>query len=341
MQVDENQLQAWREEQVKVAANVVIPYQNTLTTTTDQCLNNVLDEYRGRYKHVQSNAQIFAGENILLIGGVDVAFSKESSQKAVAVYVILSYSNFFESPSVIYRDHQTYVTPPYISSYLSFRESEPLLSLITKQLQTRPEFRPHAIMVDGNGMWHERRAGLACFIGKCGIPCIGAGKTWYNLHGKGLDVKRAVARSVEEWHRLFGETKDEIDAVTRDKSVIFDSVSFTDAEQRSLHSENAAAPAIGKMLSNLSRVAYGLAVPMLDEMSPDREILGYSLIGHGCHLAKSRLRGSKNPVYISIGNKITLQDAVTLVACTCGMSRIPEPIREADSFGRSLLSIID
>lgn len=44
------------------------------------------------------------------------------------------------------------------------------------------------------------------------------------------------------------------------------------------------------------------------------------------------LEGVKNPIYISVGNNIALKDAVALVAYTRGVSRIPEPVREADLF---------
>ena len=133
----------------------------------------------------------------ILIGGIDVAFPIDPNQQAIdAVYVILSYPTLLAAPTAVYRSHKHFTPPPYISSYLSFRESSTLLSLISEQLETRPQLHPGVIMIDGNGSWHQRRAGLACFIGQCGIPCIGVGKTWYHLNGVDLDVKKQRKRAL-------------------------------------------------------------------------------------------------------------------------------------------------
>ena len=327
--VNDEQLEAWREEQRRVADGIVIP-QKCSFTTEHLCRDG--DEYTKRYKHIQINPRLFAENKRLLIGGVDVAFPKDSTDQAIAVYAILSYSNLVTPPSVIYRSHQTFIPPPYISSYLSFRESTPLLFLIEQQLIEYPEYRPDAIMVDGNGMWHERRAGLACFIGQCGIPSIGIGKTWYMLNGKDVNVKKAVENSVQDWHRMICERMYGSRSLVGDKCVIFDSAPFVSAESKE---NEATATTMEDVLIHLSSESYGLAVPMTDEQSLNKEVLAYALLGCG-HLTKSK-RGSKNPVYISIGSNITLQDAVALVSCTCGVSRIPEPVREADMYGRSLL----
>jgi deoxyinosine 3'endonuclease (endonuclease V) len=99
------------------------------------------------------------------------------------------------------------------------------------------------------------------------------------------------------------------------------------------------------MLSELCSVAYGLAIPMIDDTNAKRETLAYALVGHGGHASSKYAphgnrrikRGSKNPIYVSVGDNIALRDAVVLVAYACGVSRIPEPVREADVYGRCLL----
>ena len=45
-------------------------------------------------------------------------------------------------------------------------------------IRKSPDVTPSAILVDGNGVFHPRHAGLACFVGvHNGIPTIGIGKS--------------------------------------------------------------------------------------------------------------------------------------------------------------------
>ena len=86
---------------------------------------------------------------------------------------------------------------------------------------------------------------------------------------------------------------------------------------------------------------------MYDGVNKD-EALAYALVGHGgsSQTTKSKssknnkkeenARGSKNPLYISCRSHISLLEAVSLAAST-SIVRIPEPIREADSYGRQLV----
>ena len=347
MPVDDGQLEAWKEEQHRVAASVFIP--NHCSFTLDQCHHDFSEEYQERYEHCKIDPRIFAHNKSLLLGGVDVAYPKEASEeKAVAVYVILKYVNFETAPEVVYRTHQVCVPPPYISSYLSFRESPLLLSLIEQQMQLHPELCPRAILVDGNGMWHERRAGLACFIGKCGIPCIGVGKKWYSFNGRFMNIKRAVEQKVIDWEYL-STRQVECNVPTYYNTVILDSSPFTDTDSIEKSYVTVEAPAsLDIMLSKLYSMTdgLGLALPLFDETDVGGEITAYALVGHGgrtmntkhrSRKIKRRSTGSTNPIYISVGSNITLRDAVTLVAYTCGASRIPDPVREADLYGRSLL----
>ena len=46
---------------------------------------------------------------------------------------------------------------------------------------------------------------------------------------------------------------------------------------------------------------------------------------------------SQNPIYISIGHRISLKTAIEIVKLTISKSRIPEPIRQADLRGRQKL----
>jgi deoxyinosine 3'endonuclease (endonuclease V) len=84
-----------------------------------------------------------------------------------------------QTGKIVYQDNQ-YVDLKvlYFSSFLAVWGIEPLQRLAEKQKQKRPDLQP-AILVDGNGILHPRRAGLACFLGvRTGIPTIVAGKTF-------------------------------------------------------------------------------------------------------------------------------------------------------------------
>merc|ERR1719228_1268285 len=69
---------------------------------------------------------------------------------------------------------------PYVPGYGAFRESAPLVELVTHQMEQQPEHTPDVLMVDGNGVLHPRQFGVACHIGlSTGLPTLGVAK---NLH---------------------------------------------------------------------------------------------------------------------------------------------------------------
>ena len=59
-----------------------------------------------------------------------------------------------------------------------------------------------------------------------------------------------------------------------------------------------------------------------------------ALVGHGGRLKPCK--ASKNAMFISSGHRVYLQDAVSITALL-SLARIPEPVRQADLLGRSLL----
>lgn len=66
---------------------------------------------------------------------------------------------------------------PYVPSFLSFREAEPLAALI-QDLRAQDLPVPQVLFVDGNGRFHVRQAGSAVVVGLLAqLPTLGVG-TW-------------------------------------------------------------------------------------------------------------------------------------------------------------------
>jgi deoxyinosine 3'endonuclease (endonuclease V) len=70
---------------------------------------------------------------------------------------------------------------PYIPGLFCFREGPVVLQCLHEFTNARPDLRVDVLLVDGNGVWHERGFGLACYVGiESGIPTIGVSKTFLN-----------------------------------------------------------------------------------------------------------------------------------------------------------------
>ena len=99
--------------------------------------------------------------------GVDAAFVGEEII-AVAVLFDLATLTPVERSFVVAR-----AEIPYIPGLLSFREGSPMAAAV--RLLSR---RPDLLIVDGQGIVHPKRFGLACHLGvDLGIPAIGCAKS--------------------------------------------------------------------------------------------------------------------------------------------------------------------
>jgi deoxyinosine 3'endonuclease (endonuclease V) len=119
----------------------------------------------------------------------------------------------------------------------------------------------------------------------------------------------------------------------------------------------------GSLIKQLSSFCHGLAIPLQGEEAksnadvsqddgpnttlssrccPSGRILACALVGHGGRLLQavgnkpSGVVGSQNPIFVSVGHKLSLQQAVTICAAL-SVFRIPEPVRQADLIGREML----
>ncbi len=184
-----------------------------------------------------------------LIAGIDCAFSKDG-KKIIAAVVVLKLPNFtpVETTTALRK-----VTFPYIPGLLSFREAPVCIAAVEK-LKTKPDL----FIIDGQGIAHPRRLGLAAHLGLFfDKPTIGCAKS-----------------------RLIGRFEE----------------------------------------PPLEKGAYTL---LKDKKGVKRDTQ-YETIG-----AVVRTRTNVKPVFVSVGNKCLLKDAIKITLVCAVKYRLPEPTRLA------------
>ncbi len=194
-----------------------------------------------------------------LIAGIDCAFSKDG-EKIIAAVVVLKLPNFTPvETTTAWRK----VTFPYIPGLLSFREAPVCIAAVEK-LKTKPDL----FIIDGQGIAHPRRLGLAAHLGLFfDKPTIGCAKS-----------------------RLIGRFEE----------------------------------------PPLEKGAYTLLKDK-KRMKPDTQYTirntQYETIG-----AVVRTRTNVKPVFVSVGNKCLLKDAIKITLACAVKYRLPEPTRLAHQF---------
>ena len=107
--------------------------------------------------------------DILRICGVDVAYSG-SNNAAYCSAVIMDRNMQYLVESI---DVQTVVKHPYVPGLLMLREAEPIFYTL-RLLKNSYDL----LLVDGHGLLHPRKCGLACFVGvTLNKPTIGVAKS--------------------------------------------------------------------------------------------------------------------------------------------------------------------
>ena len=105
--------------------------------------------------------------NVEFICGVDVSYRKKI---AYCSAVIINKENFDIIETV---SSKTGIKNPYIPGLFILRESAPILQTL-KLLKNSFQL----LLVDGHGILHPRRCGLACYIGiSTNLPTIGVAKS--------------------------------------------------------------------------------------------------------------------------------------------------------------------
>ncbi len=105
--------------------------------------------------------------DLKLIAGCDSSFVGED--KILSVFVLMTYPELIAVETVW---HLGAVELPYVPGFLSFREAPNLLETYQKLSQ-----KPDLIMVDGHGISHPRKLGIATHLGlNLNMPTMGVAK---------------------------------------------------------------------------------------------------------------------------------------------------------------------
>jgi deoxyribonuclease V len=108
-------------------------------------------------------------DRVQFVAGTDLAFDSETDMAFAGVIVY----RFPELEEVERRSACRRLRFPYVPGLLSFRES-PVLLAAFRLLRTEPD----VVLVDGHGLAHPRRFGIACHLGLLlGKPTIGCAKS--------------------------------------------------------------------------------------------------------------------------------------------------------------------
>jgi deoxyribonuclease V len=176
-----------------------------------------------------------------LVAGIDCAFSKDGQRIFTAVVVVnLPDFKIVETATIVLK-----VTFPYIPGLLSFREAPACIAAVEK-LKTLPD----VFIIDGQGVAHPRRLGLASHLGLFfDKPTIGCAKS-----------------------RLVGVFEEPL------------------AQRGSFSALKDADQTIGAVV---------------------------------------RTRTNVKPVFVSVGNKCLLEDAIRIILACAPRYRLPEPTRLA------------
>ena len=159
-------------------------------------------------------------EELKYIGGVDISATKPGAfeyDKACAGLMIYEYPSMklvHEETEIVTLKH------PYIAGFLAFREVSYLIKLVNKLKKKRPELVPQIILVDGNGILHYRRVGLATHLSmRVNIPCVGIAKKLLSIDN--LNVEYLVPHLNEKltkigsFYKIHGWNNDQVGYAVR------------------------------------------------------------------------------------------------------------------------------
>jgi deoxyribonuclease V len=130
------------------------------------------------------------------VAGADAAFPKDG-KSCVAAVVLWDLED-----QVVVEEHvaSRKLTFPYIPGLLSFREAPAVIAALRRLSRA-----PDVVMLDGQGLAHPRRFGLACHIGViCDLPTIGCAKSRLTGSFKEPGVRRGSHTSLVDGDQVIG-----------------------------------------------------------------------------------------------------------------------------------------
>ena len=130
------------------------------------------------------------------VAGADISGARRG-EEALGAVVVLTF------PELRLAEVQTArVVPPfpYVPGYLSFRETPVLLQAFERLTLT-----PDLLLVDGHGLAHPRRFGIACHLGLLlGVPTIGCAKSLLVGEHAPMPARRGARRPLTHDGEIVG-----------------------------------------------------------------------------------------------------------------------------------------
>ena len=125
------------------------------------------------------------------VAGLDISVSKTDQSIAFVGLCVLDYA----TSEVLYQTYdKVSMTQPYVPGFLAFREVDHLLNLLAKLKAECPEFYPELLLIDGNGILHNKGFGIASHLGVLAdLPTVGCGKTVFAVDGINKKTVRSLA----------------------------------------------------------------------------------------------------------------------------------------------------
>eukprot|EP00088_Acartia_fossae_P037969 TRINITY_DN3921_c0_g2_i1.p1 TRINITY_DN3921_c0_g2~~TRINITY_DN3921_c0_g2_i1.p1 ORF type:complete len:284 (+),score=46.16 TRINITY_DN3921_c0_g2_i1:586-1437(+) len=154
-------------------------------------------------KIVLSDTRDWSSLDDILVGGLDISFIVGDDVNACACYVVMDqhFNTCYQKVRMVKMDS------PYIPGFLAFREFGFLAQLVEEQKKTEPNLTPTILMIDGNGILHPNRAGIASHIGvELEIPTIGVAKNLHMLPELGDVDKKKLTENLPEKGSVFNLT---------------------------------------------------------------------------------------------------------------------------------------
>jgi deoxyribonuclease V len=132
-----------------------------------------------------------------LVAGADVSYNRFSSTFYAGVVVLRA-----EDWTIVeQRGAVLEVTFPYVPGLLSFREAPVLLEALAK-VQSEPD----VIVLDGQGIAHPRRLGIACHVGLwLDRPCFGCAKSILTGRFTGLGQRAGSVANLVDHGEVVGK----------------------------------------------------------------------------------------------------------------------------------------